>query len=260
MLLDTCIVRASCGSLRGGARNAARFRSSNGSNSASRRPVLSGRAPLRRFGDRAAHQPGLVVPSSADGLHCGAVERRVHRRRCCWSSRPQRTGSIAAFAGLRCRCGPAGRPVLSGRAPLRQLHIVTAVRQPAGRPVLSGRAPLRLLVGFDRAGRSLGRPVLSGRAPLRPTALWGRGEDILCRPVLSGRAPLRRRSAAILGRFPGPVVPSSADGLHCGSGIGRDLTILEASSRPQRTGSIAACRFPALRHERGSAPPDPRWQ
>jgi len=135
-----------------------------------------------------------VVPSSADGLHCGRGPWRTRRG---WTRR---------------------RPVLSGRAPLRRRSTRSS---------------------FCRRGMS-SRPQRTGSiaADTRPS---GRLPVVLGRPVLSGRAPLRHPGPA-RDRGPArPVVPSSADGLHCGlrprGAHGRPG---HRSSRPQRTGSIAA--------------------
>ena len=111
------------------------------------RPVLSGRAPLRRCVEPIVLQGNQVAPSSPDGLHCGFQREHDHGPRDLLSPRPLRTGSIAA----RRQDEPAGaatrRPVLSGRAPLRPQQ--TAHHRPSTRcrPVLSGRAPLRRIVG-----------------------------------------------------------------------------------------------------------------
>jgi len=88
------------------------------------RPVRQGRAPLRRLG--LLHLPGLlgvvpsakdglhcgrgittasarvrpVVPSAKDGLHCGTLLIAVTWSDPAMSSRPPRTGSIAAAHSL----------------------------------------------------------------------------------------------------------------------------------------------------------------
>jgi len=70
--------------------------------------------------DHGPQCPGDVVPSSADGLHCGWTSSFRPASEATRSSRPQRTGSIAATTlTADSRRGAAGRPVLSGRAPLR---------------------------------------------------------------------------------------------------------------------------------------------
>ena len=276
------------------------------------RPVLSGRAPLRllsrgrrRGGRRVvpSSPDGLhcgiradavgasvaeVVPSSPDGLHCGplpVVPRDCGER---VSSRPLRTGSIAAGIGSQAPLHMWGRPVLSGRAPLRLLGRPGADDRPgwSSRPLRTGSIaapstpshwtrstrssrPLRtgsIAAGVgtvDRHRVLLRRPVLSGRAPLRPpcthgrwmancwssrplrtgsiaaTSWWCDGCSSWCRPVLSGRAPLRRRPAVADVRRR-RVVPSSPDGLHCGGLAEEGPAATATSSRPLRTGSIAA--------------------
>jgi len=131
------------------------------------RPVRQGRAPLRlaQVGDHRSSPrvvpsakdglhcgecqvPGYgqdysVVPSAKDGLHCGllrtrragdqrdkssrpprtgsiaAAVRRWRSAAAIRSSRPPRTGSIAASPCSRSNPSSSGRPVRQGRAPLR---------------------------------------------------------------------------------------------------------------------------------------------
>ena len=197
-----------------------------------------------------------VVPSSPDGLHCGADVLDLE--------------SIVEN----------GRPVLSGRAPLRRRGVRKAGRTGSGRPVLSGRAPLRPVPagGHRRAGRRSSRPLRTGS--IAAACRRSRRTPLARRPVLSGRAPLRPGD-----RFPGPaedeVVPSSPDGLHCGRlremwsptayrvvpsspdglhcglhQIDTDAATEFLSSRPLRTGSIAAtCSLGASRRARTSSRP-----
>jgi len=182
-----------------------------------RRPVRQGRAPLRRAGAAGHHrEPFPVVPSAKDGLHCGSetelaglhvtMRRPVRQGRAPLrrpghvfepavrqqSSRPPRTGSIAATCGRSARACAPSRPVRQGRAPLRP-H--------------PGRQPLR-------AHRR--RPVRQGRAPLRHGTLAQGPHQCPGRPVRQGRAPLRRAARPPGLANPDSVVPSAKDGLHCG--------------------------------------------
>ena len=158
------------------------------------RPVLSGRAPLRQPRvPRLGLTVGVVAPSSPDGLHCGG----------CVGSRSFGRLGVAPSSPDGLHCGStvfvavndtySGRPVLSGRAPLRQTpagaHGTTAKRSP--RPLRTGSiaARTRRLPGPTSTPR---RPVLSGRAPLRQLYDGDRLYGAAGRPVLSGRAPLRR--------------------------------------------------------------------
>jgi len=207
------------------------------------RPVRQGRAPLRPYRPgNGRHRADPVVPSAKDGLHCGDVLSSASSH-VPQSSRPPRTGSIAA-AGGRFRCREfggssrpprtgsiaastttssvgstlSGRPVRQGRAPLRP-DTARAVRRHLGsrRPVRQGRAPLRHGRAFPGSRPVPRRPVRQGRAPLRPATRTTPAGRIPRRPVRQGRAPLRLRR-------PG----SPLRGLR------------GASSRPPRTGSIAA--------------------
>jgi len=70
----------------------------------------------------AAFRPatGLVVPSAKDGLHCGFLPVPPGPVPGIWSSRPPRTGSIAAeVTAWPPDWDLTGRPVRQGRAPLR---------------------------------------------------------------------------------------------------------------------------------------------
>ena len=183
----------------------------------SSRPVLSGRAPLR-------HVPGALfswtgrsrpVLSGRAPLRPAARFRtgRVARR----SSRPQRTGSIAAVPALARSDTP--RCVVPSSAD--GLHC--------------GSKAMR-----NRNVHGLGRPVLSGRAPLRQVDVRGGDSELKVVPSSAdglhcGRKVARALSAATI------VVPSSADGLHCGQAAKVLPEPERLSSRPQRTGSIAAC-------------------
>jgi len=255
------------------------------------RPVRQGRAPLRPFREWRCACHAAVVPSAKDGLHCGLTWLEVNGEQVSKSSRPPRTGSIAAIFEPRCpRHAGLGRPVRQGRAPLRRCIPEVPGGTGRSRPVRQGRAPLRL-VRRDRLPHLVaGRPVRQGRAPLRPREAEGaflalalssrpprtgsiaaytvaasscrrrlvvpsakdglhcglhRGGEQLpppaSRPVRQGRAPLRHVRCGLGVGMSMPVVPSAKDGLHCGIAAARELTPDEAaSSRPPRTGSIAA--------------------
>jgi len=90
-----------------------------------------------------------VVPSAKDGLHCG-TEHKADRIPDEKSSRPPRTGSIAALNTRQTEYQTKSRPVRQGRAPLRHEQLVGGAGALAGRPVRQGRAPLRLAHGVER--------------------------------------------------------------------------------------------------------------
>ena len=137
------------------------------------------------------------------------------------SPRPLRTGSIAARGSRRSTPVCSGRPVLSGRAPLRPVpERFEGTNGVSGRPVLSGRAPLRLSSELRTGCRRTGSP-----RPLRTGSIAApqprRDGSQSCwrpqsRPVLSGRAPLRLLVPDDVGDADLSVAPSSPDGLHCG--------------------------------------------
>jgi len=204
------------------------------------RPVRQGRAPLRLHQRDRELQGREVVPSAKDGLHCGPVGRADHRRCGGASSRPPRTGSIAAgpFRGFRL-VQPEGRPVRQGRAPLRPDLVVQRASciSLSSRPPRTGSiAASRRAPGRCSSSRS-SRPPRTGSIAARRTICLRR--KIPRRPVRQGRAPLRRllrRGAPV----PQQVVPSAKDGLHCGSRESGHCALIMMSSRPPRTGSIAA--------------------
>jgi len=148
------------------------------------------------------------------------------------SSRPPRTGSIAASAS------PAGgsrrwrgRPVRQGRAPLRpagQLRVAVRQRQ----VVPSAKDGLHCGYAADAfvQAAEVRRPVRQGRAPLRQYGAGYQSPPVLCRPVRQGRAPLRQEL-----------------GFEVGAGV--------ESSRPPRTGSIAAVGRDADRRVSGAVVP-----
>jgi len=188
-----------------------------------------------------------------DSLH---VEAQAHAE----SSRPPRTGSIAAqrpparlTAVVR-----AGRPVRQGRAPLRHISPLHNMDtgETSSRPPRTGSIAASLPLRDDLRGSLVvpsakdglhcgradgdgalvyetGRPVRQGRAPLRQSQQQHQGGELPGRPVRQGRAPLRR-------------VPSI-----------RAPTGRYRSSRPPRTGSIAAARSPSRPRplRRSSRPP-----
>ena len=166
------------------------------------------------------------------------------RGACAASSRPPRTGSIAAQPRLRRRSAPRRRrPVRQGRAPLRPMPASGCSARRPSRPVRQGRAPLRRVERrwHDRRQRA-GRPVRQGRAPLRPThrgcGCAGAGAR---RPVRQGRAPLRPR--AVARRWPRPAAssrPPRTGSIAAATGTAHDRRGCSRSSRPPRTGSIAA--------------------
>ena len=151
----------------------------------------------------------MLIPSSADGLHCGSGAHRVSDHRAFRSSRPQRTGSIAASSSGARSAMPSPHPVLSGRAPLRQLadHLEQLVVQDA-HPVLSGRAPLRQRRVLQQRHRHL---------DLIPSSADG----LHCGP-----------SGAVRPLAAPPLIPSSADGLHWVSGRSRNVPKLPTVSFP----------------------------
>jgi len=136
-----------------------------------------------------------VVPSAKDGLHCGGLSP-AREGPLSGSSRPPRTGSIAATPRGTTRTRAACRPVRQGRAPLRPRDRHRALRVGAGRPVRQGRALLR----HGRRGRA------------------ARGRSSSSRPPRTGSIAARASTAA----------PCSSS----------------TSSRPPRTGSIAAAADP----------------
>src|ERR1022692_1765076 len=232
---------------------------------ASSRPTRTGSIAARpRCSPR--HGKTGVIPSYSDGLHCG---RRGQGGRACAvrSSRPTRTGSIAALTPRRPRSRrSAGHPVLLGRAPLRQVKGVTHWSvEVEGHPVLLGRAPLRPPRRRVLFQPRIRHPVLLGRAPLRLSALaralaqWGAvipsySDGLHCgvtgetpslaklnrHPVLLGRAPLRPIAPAPAAVPTGchPVLLGRAPLRRVRHGLAP--SILSRSSRPTRTGSIAA--------------------
>jgi len=128
------------------------------------------------------------------------------------SSRPPRTGSIAACRpGSRCRAR-RGRPVRQGRAPLRPDARRVEGWRYGGRPVRQGRAPLRP-DRPDHARHRARRVVPSAKD----------GLHCGCHIVLDGI------DEVLL------VVPSAKDGLHCG-GAGLLIPTTTATRRPVRQG------------------------
>jgi len=105
------------------------------------RPVRQGRAPLRLPPGAAGPGAGdLVVPSAKDGLHCGRGDGVAAGLGPDRSSRPPRTGSIAARRRMMDWFCPCCRPVRQGRAPLRLVPAGTARRPrgPSSRPPRTG--------------------------------------------------------------------------------------------------------------------------
>jgi len=128
------------------------------------------------------------------------------------SSRPPRTGSIAARLG--------------------GLHQRAAVR--SSRPPRTGSIAATRTAPPTRA--SGGRPVRQGRAPLRPRDHHRVGPGPASRPVRQGRAPLRHLAHRRDLVRPGDVVPSAKDGLHCGGPQPRVMGCSRDSRRPVRQG------------------------
>jgi len=190
---------------------------------------------------RTCYSPATVVPSAKDGLHCGvwyvgctpaAVDR---------SSRPPRTGSIAARLSAAC-AQPSDPVVPSAKDGLHCGGCGDGGHEggEAGRPVRQGRAPLRLDPGAGCGLDQLGRPVRQGRAPLRPRRGPPADPRVRRRPVRQGRAPLRpervigdRRAAGGSSRPPRTGSIAAATRWAWPRSSSR-------SSRPPRTGSIAA--------------------
>ena len=231
------------------------------------RPVRQGRAPLRRPGGHDATQRhGHVVPSAKDGLHCGGERSRPASVPRVSSSRPPRTGSIAAGTGSR-RIARRWRVVPSAKD---GLHCGSAVRacwrrRSRGRPVRQGRAPLRRRPASRRASAAHGRPVRQGRAPLRPSAAVTAASATRrsSRPPRTGSiaarsAEPRRRAVAASSRPPRTGSIAAATGRAAVATCSRRRPVRQgraplrprmrrprgrphgASSRPPRTGSIAA--------------------
>ena len=212
-----------------------------------------------------------VVPSSPDGLHCGPLTVGDFNTVFSRSSRPLRTGSIAAVTCRR--SSPAARRVVPSSPD--GLHCggepVAVVRREDGssRPLRTGSIAARLLRIARSSGRPSSRPLRTGSIaaypaarrvppssrssrPLRTGSIAAACPHRNCqrsrsRPVLSGRAPLRP-ATPVIGLDHPPVVPSSPDGLHCGwySRLPK-FARASRSSRPLRTGSIAALRGPSVR-------------
>ena len=229
------------------------------------RPVLRGRAPLRRVDERrqlveavqvvpssvdglhcgrssltSASSAAMVVPSSVDGLHCGDVAqdrlesgalvvpssvdglhcgRRVSSSVPCrsgWSSRPPWTGSIAATTG-----GLAGAAAASSSRPPWTGSIAALVLlQSVPKTLLSSRPPWT---------GSIAAP-----SPTRPKRSSSRSS----RPPWTGS--IAAPPSMCRGQGARTVVPSSVDGLHCGSRAPTTWYHNHPSSRPPWTGSIAA--------------------
>jgi len=175
-----------------------------------------------------------VVPSAKDGLHCG--------------------GFLAQRATTRLQVVPSAKDGLhcGGRVP-GPGNCLRGRR----RPVRQGRAPLRLDRGRVTARALARRPVRQGRAPLRPHPNRVTRPDMDRRPVRQGRAPLRRHPG------PPPARPDPGRPVRQGRAplrrrdTGGWLARAGASSRPPRTGSIAARRssMSAARPVRSSRPP-----
>jgi len=168
-----------------------------------------------------------VVPSAKDGLHCGLRLPYRFGRELATSSRPPRTGSIAAFSAACFVQRSGGRPVRQGRAPLRHVperKFAISIRR---RPVRQGRAPLRQQPGVE--------PAELARASSRPP----RTGSIAARTPTAG--------------CPGPraVVPSAKDGLHCGRPPLPDVlhshTVVPSAKDGLHCGTV--------RHTRHSPPP-----
>jgi len=189
--------------------------------------------------------PRLVVPSAKDGLHCGAPVPPVTTANRSQSSRPPRTGSIAApkpsLRGCMSRC-----VVPSAKDGLHCGVLATYSSPPSGssRPVRQGRAPLRLPVG-DRRGPAR-RVVPSAKDGLH----CGRTQDGN-RYALTGVVPSAKDGLHCgMERWPkaltsARVVPSAKDGIHCGAlPVPPGWLTPTVSSRPPRTGSIAAGGLP----------------
>jgi len=195
-----------------------------------------------------------VVPSAKDGLHCG----------CEFGSSVPSIARVVPSAKDGLHCGGwtvttpdsalARRPVRQGRAPLRHdvLGRASGRRSRSSRPPRTGSiaaSPRRCAHSMAIAGR----PVRQGRAPLRPDQLRSRAWRRCGRPVRQGRAPLRRPCGPVVPPMWRPVVPSAKDGLHCGSPAAAWNSLsIRSSSRPPRTGSIAA--EPGVGHAAAECP------
>jgi len=181
-----------------------------------------------------------VVPSAKDGLHCGQA------------------------SGAHVPVGP-GRPVRQGRAPLRlgftRLYaalVATSSRPPRTGSIAAAPAPPR-----PRTRPMSSRPPRTGSIAAARSPRCRRASRRSSRPPRTGSiaapvtAPRRRTgrpvvpsakdglhcgaSWKIVPRLDRWVVPSAKDGLHCGSPPPPGAHTLQfTSSRPPRTGSIAA--------------------
>jgi len=214
----------------------------------SRKVVPSAKDGLHcgRVGKGVLRRWDAVVPSAKDGLHCGFISATANCRDV-KSSRPPRTGSIAAlWAARTIAAAEARRPVRQGRAPLRPAHS-EASGWYSQKVVPSAKDGLHcgLILSYSARAASACRPVRQGRAPLRHRGGPRVAVHRAGRPVRQGRAPLRHggRSASA-GRS--RVVPSAKDGLHCGDCCAVALRSRNRSSRPPRTGSIAALASPDI--------------
>jgi len=188
--------------------------------------------------------PLPVVPSAKDGLHCG-------------------------YAGLgTARHGTASRPVRQGRAPLRLFgwKTITDEATESSRPPRTGSIAATPPRPASSAPLSSSRPPRTGSIaawthstvpgrlmPVVPSAKDGLhcGHVLLQGPpgcgkvVPSAKDGLHCGAADPRPRLPGldDVVPSAKDGLHCGkSTVASPGFPTVTSSRPPRTGSIAARR------------------
>jgi len=182
-----------------------------------RRPVRQGRAPLRPLlRQRVVRGGGAVVPSAKDGLHCGPPGSSGSLFANARSSRPPRTGSIAAMqptpSSRRPRC-----VVPSAKDGLHCGSTAPAISRRRCSVVPSAKDGLHCgRNSASRSGQAWSRPVRQGRAPLR---LWG-AMLIGAYLVLSSRPPRTGSIAANRRTF--------------------YLRKVATSSRPPRTGSIAA--------------------
>jgi len=159
----------------------------------------------------------MVVPSAKDGLHCGCTSIRLAESRHAGSSRPPRTGSIAARGqrGARCR-----RPVV---VPSAKDGLHCGVVQEKEPPYLVSVVP------SAKDGLHCGDVgARDGRGGSGPSSRPPRTGSIAACP------------ATCMPHSSHPVVPSAKDGLHCGALRQGRAAGLDPSSRPPRTGSIAA--------------------
>ena len=183
----------------------------------------------------------IVIPSYSDGLHCGERALAADAQVTAPSSRPTRTGSIAATGNMQDH--PASSSVIPSYSDGLHCGIPSAE---------NWNEELKVIPSYSdglHCGLWCCHAIVWGIGVI-PSYSDGlqcgaldrplRRDDCERHPVLLGRAPLRRSHlGAVIVRIERSSRPTRTGSIAAGN-LGLPCHLLSWSSRPTRTGSIAA--------------------